>query len=69
MTEALRRVVAEREGLPDEEHDRIADLLRDELDRRWSETLEHPDSVSMLDGMAQAAHPSAREGRISELRF
>lgn len=69
MTEALRRVVAEIESLPDEEQDRIADLLEDELNRRWDELLERPESVAMLDKLAEGALRDAREGRIRELRF
>ena len=69
MTEALRRVVAEIESLPDEEQDRLARLLEDELNRRWDEMLESPESVAMLDKLAEEALTDAREGRVRELRF
>lgn len=67
MTEALRRVVAEIEGLSEDEQDRIAALLEDELDRQWDELLESPESVRMLDNMAERALEDLREGRTTEL--
>ena len=67
MTEALRRVVAEIERLPDDEQDRLADLLEDELNRRWDEVLESPQSIAMLDRMADGALRDAREGRVRKL--
>lgn len=63
MTEALRRVVSEIESLPDEEQDRIANLLQAELDRTWDETLESAPSVRVLDEMAERVRSERRAGR------
>lgn len=65
MTEALRRVVSEIEGLPDEEQDRIATMLQAELDRTWDETLESPGSVRMLDAMAERVRSERLAGRTT----
>lgn len=67
MTEALRRVVAELEALPDEEQDRIANLLQAHLDREWDALLERPESTIMLDAMAKKALRELHEGRTEEL--
>jgi hypothetical protein len=66
MTEALRRVIAELETLPDEEQNRIATLLQAELDRRWDEALESPHSVAMLDEMAERVREDRRAARTTE---
>lgn len=66
-TEALRRVVAAIESLPDEEQDRLANVLEAELNRRWDEVLESPESIAILDRMADGALRDAREGRVREL--
>ena len=66
MTEALRRVVSEIECLPDEEQDRIANLLQAELDRRWDELLESPRSLKMLDEMAERVRSERQVGRTRE---
>lgn len=63
MIEALRRVVSEIEGLPDEEQDRIANVLQAELDRTWDDLLESPRSVGMLDEMAARVRSERRAGR------
>ncbi len=67
MTEALRRVVAEIESLPDEEQDRIANLLQAELDREWDELLESPRSVRMLDEMAERVRRDRQASRSREV--
>jgi hypothetical protein len=66
MTEALRRVVSEIEGLPDDEQDRIANLLQAELDRTWDDLLESPSSLRMLDEMAEHVRNERRAGRTKE---
>lgn len=66
MTDALRRVVSEIESLPDEEQDRIANLLQAELDRAWDEVLESPRSIRMLDEMAEHVRSERRAGRTKE---
>jgi hypothetical protein len=66
MTEALRRVVSEIEGLPDDEQDRIANLLQAELDRTWDDLLESPPSLRMLDEMAEHVRSERRAGRTKE---
>jgi hypothetical protein len=66
MTESLRRVVSEIEGLPDEEQDRIANLLQAELDRRWEDLLESPASLRMLDELAERVRDDRRAGRTKE---
>jgi hypothetical protein len=63
VTEALRRVVSEIEGLPDQEQDRIANMLQAELDQTWDEMLESPGSVRMLDEMAERVRSERRAGR------
>jgi hypothetical protein len=63
MTEALRRVVSEIEDLPNEEQDRIANMLQAALDRTWDETLESPGSVRMLDEMAERVRSERRASR------
>lgn len=66
MTEALRRMVSEIEGLPDEEQDRIANLLQAELDRTWDDLLESPASLRMLDKIAERVRGDRRVGRTKE---
>lgn len=63
MTEALRRVFSEIEALPNEEQDRIANLLQAELDRVWDEVLESPHSVRVLEGMAESVRSARRANR------
>lgn len=69
MTEALRQVLTELERLPDREQDRIATLLREELDRQWDELLESPQSIRLLDTMAERALKDLREGRTKDLKL
>jgi len=60
-------VVAEIESLPDEEQDRIANLLQAELDREWDELLESPRSVRMLDEMAERVRRDRQASRSREV--
>ncbi len=66
MTEALRRVVSEIEDLPEEEQDRIANMLQTELDRMWDEMLESPGSIRVLDEMAERVRSERRAGQTKE---
>ncbi len=67
MTEALRAVLDEIEKLPEEEQNRLAELLEREVEEReWEAITSKPGSERFLSKLVEEALEEDRAGRTVE---
>lgn len=68
MTEALEKAISKARTLPPEEQDRLAELIEEEYEQReWRGLVESPESLALLDELAERAQERERAGRTTPL--
>ena len=69
MTKLMEQAIEKARGLPDEEQDAIASMIRREIESedRWEELFSRPKSADLLSRLADEALSEARAGRAKTL--
>ena len=69
MTKLLQQVFEMASELPEEQQDRLAHILMEELDsdRKWDELFSRPESEELLDRLADEALTEHRAGLTQPL--
>jgi DnaJ-domain-containing protein 1 len=68
MTERLQHVIAQLEQLPEEDQDRIAAIIQEELDERaWDALVSTPESQRFLAQLADEVRKEEAAGQTEEV--
>ncbi|HEV2123869.1 MAG TPA: hypothetical protein VGW38_13985 [Chloroflexota bacterium] len=68
MTEALEKAVTKARSLPAEEQDRLAEIIEQEYEQvEWRRLVERPESLALLDQLAEQARKRERAGQTTSL--
>ncbi|GEM_PF-3103426 len=68
MTEALEKAIGKARSLSPEIQDRVADLIEQEYEQaEWRQRVESPESLTLLDKLADQARARERAGQTTPL--